>query len=357
MNFSQAGSEGRLELEQESEDGLSLPNPPPPRPAARREAIEAALRKFDGIEEPAASRQPASRPASPWRETLHRRPAGALVAVALIAVVAIPAMQIALRDNPPAVSSEDRQPAPASPRAEPAQDRAPTASPAPAPNELAVIAEPPMEPHPTSAASPSVAEEARQGSAPAEREEKAGPAARSPSQFAPPSVAKPSPPVAMSPPPPAPPPPPPPPAAEPQVEAETGAYSNIVVTGSRVRRPNLESAAPVTVIDPYADFLTVLQESLRTNDRRAVIRLVALPLTVITNGETRTYRSSDEIQRNYDRIFTPEVRRSARDLTSRALQSREGGRLRGNNLIWFGCGLRSCGSKDRIRIRRIDTGG
>ena len=35
----------------DSDNQLSLPDPPPPRPAARKEAIDAALRKFDGIEE------------------------------------------------------------------------------------------------------------------------------------------------------------------------------------------------------------------------------------------------------------------------------------------------------------------
>ena len=35
----------------DSDNMISLPTPPPPRPAARRAAIDAAIRKFDGIEE------------------------------------------------------------------------------------------------------------------------------------------------------------------------------------------------------------------------------------------------------------------------------------------------------------------
>ena len=54
----------------DSDDLISLPNPPPPRPAARREAIGAALRRFDGIEDtPAQRRRPpllhGSRPTAP----------------------------------------------------------------------------------------------------------------------------------------------------------------------------------------------------------------------------------------------------------------------------------------------------
>ena len=95
----------------DSDDIVSLPSPPPSRPAARREAIDAALRKFDGIEEPAAhsTRQ---RPRGIAWASLNRRPAGALVAAAIIAVVSIPAIQIALRDRPPEVAEEAAESAP-----------------------------------------------------------------------------------------------------------------------------------------------------------------------------------------------------------------------------------------------------
>jgi hypothetical protein len=42
----------------DSEDSVSLPVPPLPRPAARRAAIDMALRKFDGIEDAPPARHP-----------------------------------------------------------------------------------------------------------------------------------------------------------------------------------------------------------------------------------------------------------------------------------------------------------
>src|SRR4030095_8604176 len=71
----------------DSDDLISLPNPPPPRPAARREAIDAALRKFDGIEDPPATRR--RPPLFLWAST-HRAATGGLVTAALIAVIAAP---------------------------------------------------------------------------------------------------------------------------------------------------------------------------------------------------------------------------------------------------------------------------
>ena len=91
---------------QDGDDRLSLPNPPPPRPAARREAIDAALRKFDGMEDaPAAGRR--KRPLLVQWASTHRAAAGGLVTAALFAVIAIPAIQVAIRDNPQQVASED----------------------------------------------------------------------------------------------------------------------------------------------------------------------------------------------------------------------------------------------------------
>lgn len=320
----------------ERDDMISLPNPPPPRPAARRAAIETALRKFDGIKEPATGRPARQRVRRIQWATLNRRPAGSLVAAAIIAVVCIPAIQIAMRDRPPEIATEAGVPAVQPARDGAAEaDSADAAAPAQAQEAVAASAEPsptmPQSPSATGAdvrAERTSTESDRMVSSPA------------------PAMAVPAPsPFAAAPP------PPPPPAAE--AEEKVSDAGNIVVTGSRIQRRNLESARPVSIVDPYGEFLSRLQTALRANDRRAIIRLVAFPLRVSLDGEWRTYRSPREVERDFDRIFTADVRQAALNLRPGALMSRGGGRLKGNDRLWFGCARKSCSSEGSIRLREV----
>jgi hypothetical protein len=330
----------------DSEDSVSLPVPPPPRPAARRAAIEMALRKFDGIEDAPPARHP-ERP-TPRRfqwASLNRRPAGALVAAAIIAVIGVPAIQIALRDRPPEAATEPAQPG------LPAQNQPPAAS--------ITANEPPQQAEIGQAVA--AAEEAAAPPQPAKDEGRANLVAdRKAAAPALPSPAAPSPMAVIA----APPPPPPPPPAEPQAEASDAAgVGNIVVTGSRIPAPNAKSSgfaqraeaapSPREIIAPYGDFLNRLQEALGGNDRRAVLQLVGLPLRVNFAGGVRTYRSRQDIERDYDRIFTPAVRDAAQNLYAGDLTNRDGGRLRGSGRIWFGCGLRTCSSEGVVRVREV----
>ena len=327
---------------QDSDDLVSLPAPPPPNPAARRSAIDTALRKFDGIED-AAPVHP-----SPWQwAATHRRATGGLVTAALIALVSVPAIQVALRDQPKEAASEEA-----------VFDRSPSAEPA-AP-DAATLSEPPA------------AAEREESPAPAEPE----PHAQTPAEnrtslianrsaqtarIAPPAgidFAPPAAPLAAAPPLPPPPPPPPPAAAQreakPHAEAEAADMAdsqNIVVTGSRVRRQNLESAVPVTVItDPYAEFLGRLQSAFRVNNRRAVIGLIGFPLAVHYRGETRTYRSASDVERDYDRIFTSGVRAS---VLNRSPGAAEEQKEAGPVVMGPTCSRDPCKPDSPIRIREV----
>ena len=112
----------------------------------------------------------------------------------------------------------------------------------------------------------------------------------------------------------------------------------------------MESAAPVAVVDPFGEFFSRLQAGLRANDRRTVLALVGLPLRVSWNGDTRTYRTRKDVERDFDRIFSTSVRQSLNN----QLTARDSGRLMGNGRIWFGCGARSCSSAETIRIREVN---
>lgn len=319
----------------DGDDMVSLPSPPPPRPAARREAIDAALRKFDGIEDAPARKQ---RRRLGWA-SLQGRPAGAMVAAAVVAIIGIPAVQIAIRDNPTPVTEESAAPDLVRPSQD-AADPSPLTPKVQPTRPAEVLAEEAASSSPrTSEPAPAVSE-GRLGFAP-DRAEKAG-------------MAAPAAPAMMAPPPPAPPPPPPPAPAEPQAEAS--AADSVVVTGSRVSRPNLESASPITVaqsdaVDAEGEFLSRLHNAFAANDRRAILGLVGLPLKVNFSGDIRTYRTRPDVDGDFDRIFTADIRRSVLNLRPDALTTR--GDLTGNGRIWFGCGKRSCASGDTIRIRQV----
>ena len=322
----------------DGDDPVSLPSPPPPRPAARRAAIDAALRKFDGIEErPARHDRPPRRLA--WAD-MHRRPAGALVAATLIAIIAIPAIKLGLPNRPPEEAAqqdvtsgktvrEEARPAAAEPRPtapspipvaeapRPVGDDAAGDTAVPQPSVTTAIA---ARQPPAIAAAPVAQKQSREAQAP----------------------------LAAAPPPP---PPPPPPPAERQAEAS--AYDEIVVTGSRIERSRLESATPVTLTDAYGDFLSRLQAAFGANDRDAVVDLVGLPLRANFDGEVRTYRSRDDVENDFDRIFTIEVRSAVLNLRADRLASRNGGRLKGNARIGFGCRLRTCPAAGEIRVWEV----
>ncbi|HEU0100452.1 MAG TPA: tetratricopeptide repeat protein [Allosphingosinicella sp.] len=189
----------------------ALPGPPFPAPARRRAAIEEALRRFDGG---AAAPAAAPRRPAPWA----RPYAGALAGAFLVAVIGLPFVWTAFDDyeqdrarRRPA--AEATLPVPAGP------DRARADSPGPG--------------RPTPAAPGARAVPGK--SAPPDP----SPAAREPGPAA--AAAKPPSPAAAK----------RAPAArgeEPTGDDPAQGTDEVVVTGTRIRRPNLNSAVPVTSI-------------------------------------------------------------------------------------------------------------
>jgi len=325
----------------DSDNQLSLPDPPPPRPAARKEAIDAALRKFDGIEETPAVRRPS------WLG-MDRRAFGALATAAIVAVISVPIALDALRDLPqpaqqqasPPVVADVAGPAPQAPAA---SDNL-TAS-EPAADQVGSPVPPEEKPTPEQPA------EARQAEAKRERIGLVANEQDARSEPPPPALA-----VAAPPPPPPPPPPAPAaPAARGQQYAADSATQDVVVSGSRISRSNLEGAAPLKAIDTYGDFLLRLQAALRTDDRRAVSRLVGFPLSVRKDGKVETYRSRREVERDFDEIFTPRVRSEVLDQRPYSLRTRQDGKTKGSTRIWFApaCFNAECTPPGQIRIREV----
>lgn len=316
----------------DSDNPVSLPTPPPPRPAARREAIDAALRKFDG-EETAAPLRPARR--FGWGG-MDRRAIGALATAAIVAAISIPVAVMTLRDFP--------QPQAQAPR--PADVEQSVQAPADA-SDSPVQAEPP-------AATAAVAEAAVQEAtrtqpgvvAPEARRDQMALAERK-------TIGATAAPVVAA----APPPPPAAPAPQRSEEyaAEAAGAQDMVVTGSRVRTEALGNAAPVAVIDTYGDFLSKLQAGLRSGNRRAVSGLVGFPLTVRRDGRVETYRSRREVERDFDEIFSARVRSEVLSQRPYSLRTRDDGRTRGSSRLWFApaCFNPECSPPGPVRIREV----
>jgi len=96
-------------------------------------------------------------------------------------------------------------------------------------------------------------------------------------------------------------------------DAVAAESEGIVVTGQQVRRRNMSSAAPVAALtaeDADADFHEKLRSAFQSNNRAAILRLIAFPLKVDFDGEVRTYRTRTEVERDFNRIFSDDVRQS-----------------------------------------------
>jgi hypothetical protein len=326
----------------------SLPKAPPPNPSRREAAIEAALRRFDGTDQaPAAPHRPPASP--PWWARLRQPQFGVAVSAAVVAAIGLPAALIAIRDRSPAPVQETVAP--------PAAQYVPTAP--PGSNAMAETQQPPpaapvAKPPPAvpSSAAPEVpAQQSDQLAAQASNEAKAAP---------------PAPAFAPAPPPPA-------PQAAPVVAERAGQVSDMVVTGSRIRSPNLDRTAskaveraeaasagrsPADAADhsAYAAFVTRLQSAVRANDRSAVIKLIGFPLRVNSSGRSRFYPNARSVERDFDRIFTPRVRQSILAQQPDQLFIRDQGAMIGDGEVWFDhtCLDSGCTALGPVRITSVN---
>jgi tetratricopeptide (TPR) repeat protein len=191
-------------MRKDDDIAASLPRPPPAAPARREAAIAAALRRFDG-EGPAVAAGAAG--PGPWRWRVGRPYAGALAGAFLVALIALPLAWTSIPDRA-RDGGRGR-------RAEPAAKMAESGS---------VTAD-------ASPARPVPASPLPRGPEPAA--EKPVPEAPAPTAPPPPAAAKAS--QAE-------------PVASEEALADAAGTREIIVTGSRIRRPNLESSVPVTVV-------------------------------------------------------------------------------------------------------------
>jgi hypothetical protein len=122
-------------------------------------------------------------------------------------------------------------------------------------------------------------------------------------------------------------------------------------------RDETDRHAPEWVLNDrsYATFLTQLQKAVRTNDREGVIKLVSLPLRVNFN-RPRFYRDTKSVRADYDRIFTPKVRKAIVAQRFEQLFGRDQGVMIGDGEVWFDhvCPDGDCTRVGPVRIIAIN---
>jgi hypothetical protein len=305
-------------------------------------AVEAALRRFDGVAESPAKATGTHRPRA-W----GARPQWSLaISASLVAIIGIPAALIAINDRGPPPPTQPRQMAKPTPQAPRRTQFEPTAEPEAAESASPPVATARLEPnrYPVLPDAKSPAQDADRAAAPAAAMASAPPA-----------------------------PPPPSLVAELDSRAETADEQSIIVTGSRIPAPDASRnraqrkaerdndgpvAAPDWVLDDpaYRTFLAGLQSAVRADDRTAIARLIAYPLRVNVNGSATLYPDAGAVLRDFDRIFTPSVRQAILSQRFDQLFGRDQGVMIGSGAVWFdhSCRGRRCDRTGPVRITAIN---
>jgi hypothetical protein len=154
--------------------------------------------------------------------------------------------------------------------------------------------------------------------------------------------------------------PPPPPPPQRMAEADrTAGESNIIVTGSRVPSGNAQadSVELIPKVDPaYSKFLSRLQDEVRSGNRRAIIALIRFPLRVNFGEGPRSYRDASSVERDFDKIFAPNVLNAIISQRANQLFVRDQGAMIGDGQIWFDrtCSNATCYPAGPVRITAVN---
>lgn len=129
---------------------------------------------------------------------------------------------------------------------------------------------------------------------------------------------------------------------------------NVVVAGSSVPQPGPEAVSADQAT--YRRFLPKLQAAFERHDRRAIIKLVGLPLRVNFKSGPQVYRDHRSVERDFDRIFTAKVRRAVLGQKPDSLFVRDQGAMVGDGELWFRetCPNSACTPAGSVRIVAVN---
>jgi hypothetical protein len=106
----------------------------------------------------------------------------------------------------------------------------------------------------------------------------------------------------------------------------------------------------------YAGFLSRLQAAVRADNQGEVIALIDFPLRVNGPDGPRIYRDPASVERDFDRIFTPRVKRAIMRQRAERLFVRDQGAMIGDGELWFDqiCPNAACSPPGPVFIRAVN---
>ena len=95
---------------------------------------------------------------------------------------------------------------------------------------------------------------------------------------------------------------------------------------------------------------------MRSNDRAALIGMIAFPLRVNHHERSKVYRDAASVSRDFDRIFSARVRQAILSQRPELLFSRDVGTMIGNGELWFeqSCADARCSALGPVRIIAVN---
>jgi hypothetical protein len=99
-----------------------------------------------------------------------------------------------------------------------------------------------------------------------------------------------------------------------------------------------------------------MQAAVRSNNPRALTKLIGFPLRVNFAGGTRSYPDRRSVERDFSQVFTPQVRQAILSQRSDEIFVRDQGAMIGSGEVWFSqtCSNAACSPAGPVRITAVN---
>lgn len=108
-----------------------------------------------------------------------------------------------------------------------------------------------------------------------------------------------------------------------------------IVTVVSTPTPNPQLILPENLSDAE-NFFLLLKLALLAGDQTTVAEAVRYPLNVRVNGQMTTLRNADELLKNYDQVFNPNLVQALTNTSETDLTNLPDGLRVGNGQLWLG---------------------